>query len=51
MIELIKARENGITEGVHVPKGPVKKWSKDLNRHFSKEDRWPKITQKDIQHH
>ena len=27
------------------------KKSSDLNRHFSKEDRWPKSTQKDAQHH
>ena len=30
---------------------PIKKWVKILNRHFSKEDRWPTNTRKDAQHH
>ena len=30
---------------------PIKKWEKDLNRHFSKEDRWLRNTRKDAQYH
>ena len=29
---------------------PIKKWEKDLNRHFSKEDRWLRNTRKDAQY-
>ena len=29
---------------------PTKKWSEDLNRKVSKEDRWPIYTQKGAQH-
>ena len=29
---------------------PIKKWA-DLNRCFSKEDKWPRGLQKDAQHH
>ena len=28
----------------------IKKWAKDLNRHFSKANRWQINTQKDLQH-